>query len=117
MIWKIAVFVWLGIEVWLSHENGEKSGEESAWLARRTGIKEGLLRRSAHFTLFAVLGLLTGFGFGWYGVGFAALLGRGGRGYEERSRRPPLFSRGYAFKFGWGCAGNAGVDLDEVSRV
>lgn len=40
MIWKIAVFVWLGIEVWLSHENGEKSGEESAWLARRTGIKE-----------------------------------------------------------------------------
>jgi len=73
MIWKIAVFVWLGIEVWLSHENGEKSGEESAWLARRTGIKEGLLRRAAHFTLFAVLGLLTGFGFGWYGVGFAAL--------------------------------------------
>ena len=68
MIWKIAAFVWLGIEVWLSHENGEKSGEESAWLARRTGIKEGLLRQSAHFTLFAVLGLLTGFGFGWYGV-------------------------------------------------
>lgn len=73
MIWKIAAFVWLGIEVWLSHENGEKSGEESAWLARRTGIKEGLLRRAAHFTLFAVLGLLTGFGFDWYGVGFAAL--------------------------------------------
>jgi VanZ family protein len=37
-------------------------------LASRTGIKEGLLRRATHFTLFAVLGLLTGFGFGWYGI-------------------------------------------------
>ena len=66
----VVVFI---VECVLSHQGGEKSGEESAWLARTTGIKEGLLRRAAHVFLFAVLGLLAGLGFGWYGIGFAAL--------------------------------------------
>ena len=60
--------LWFVFDVWLSHENGEKSGEESAWLARTTGIKEGVLRRGAHVVLFFVLALLAGVGFGVYRI-------------------------------------------------
>ena len=73
MIWKVAAVVWLIIEVVLSHTPGDRSGAKSKTLSRLTGIKEGLLRRAAHVFLFAVLGLLAGLGFGWYGIGFAAL--------------------------------------------
>lgn len=69
-ITAVVVFIF---EVWLSHENGEKSGEESAWLARRTGIKEGLLRRAAHVVLFLGIALLAGCGYSWYGIAAVAV--------------------------------------------
>lgn len=57
----VVVFI---VEVVLSHQGGEKSGEESAWLARTTGIKEGLLRGGAHVFLFSLLSVFSALGFG-----------------------------------------------------
>ena len=70
---RLAAVVVFIVEVVLSHTPGEKSGEESAWLARTTGIKEATLRRFAHVFLFTVLSLLGAAGFGRYGIGFAAV--------------------------------------------
>ena len=70
---RLAAVVVFIVEFVLSHTPGDRSGAESKTLSRLTGIKEGLLRRAAHVFLFAVLGLLAGLGFGWYGIGFAAL--------------------------------------------
>ncbi len=66
---KFAAVVIFVIEAILSHTPGEKSGEESRWLARTTGIKEGLLRQSAHVVLFFLLSLFAALGFDWWGVG------------------------------------------------
>lgn len=65
--------VWLGIEVWLSHTSGPRSGYQSETLAKLSGVDEVLLRRSAHVFLFLVLGALAGAGFGWIGIGSAAV--------------------------------------------
>ena len=62
----IAVFV---VEVLLSHTPGEASGNQSKWLSSMTGVKEGLLRRTAHVVLFATLAVTAGLAWGWYGVG------------------------------------------------
>lgn len=59
----------------LSHAPGDRSGEESRWLAKTTGVDEGVLRRAAHVFLFAVLGLFAGEGWGWIGVAVAAVWG------------------------------------------
>ena len=58
-----AVMVFI-VECVLSHQGGEKSGEESAWLARTTGIKEGVLRGGAHVFLFSLLSVFSALGFG-----------------------------------------------------
>ena len=47
----------------LSHTPGDRSGEESRWLAKTTGVDEGVLRRAAHVFLFAVLAILVLFAF------------------------------------------------------
>ena len=73
IIWRVTAIVWLIIEVVLSHTPGDRSGAESKTLSRLTGIKEVLLRRAAHVILFAVLALLAGLGFDWYGIGFVNL--------------------------------------------
>ena len=57
----VVVFI---VECVLSHQGGEKSGEESRWLARTTGIKEGLLRGGAHVFLFSLLSVFSALGFG-----------------------------------------------------
>lgn len=72
-LWKIATVVWFGIEVVLSHTPGDQSGAKSQAISRLTGIDEGLLRRSAHVSLFAVLSLLAGVGWGWIGVVVSAV--------------------------------------------
>ena len=66
----VVVFI---VECVLSHQGGEKSGEESAWLARTTGIKEGLLRGGAHVFLFSLLSVFSALGFGWIGIGVATV--------------------------------------------
>lgn len=70
---RLAAVVVFIVEVVLSHTPGDRSGAESKTLSRLTGIKEVLLRRAAHVALFALLSLFAGLGFGWYGIGFAAL--------------------------------------------
>lgn len=72
---KLAAIAWLVFMTVLSHTPGPTSGAESRWLAKTTGIREGMLRRAAHVFLFAVLGLLAGLGFGWTGVAVAAVWG------------------------------------------
>lgn len=72
---KLAAVVWLIIECWLSHTPGEKSGEESAWLARTTGIKEGLLRGGAHVFFFSLLSVFSSFGFGPWAFVFCVVWG------------------------------------------
>lgn len=62
---RIAAVLIFIVECWLSHQGGKKSGEESRWLARATGIKEKTLRRMAHVLLFLALSVCTGLGFGW----------------------------------------------------
>lgn len=68
----LAVVVFI-IEVLLSHTPGEASGNQSHWLSEMTGVKEGVLRRSAHVVLFFLLSLFSGLGFGWIGVGITAV--------------------------------------------
>ena len=43
----------------LSHIGGTASGEESRWLSRMTGVKESVLRRSAHVVVYIILAALT----------------------------------------------------------
>ncbi len=43
----------------LSHIPGGPSGEESRWLSRMTGVKEGVLRKAAHVVLYLVFGVLA----------------------------------------------------------
>lgn len=66
----VVVFI---VECVLSHQGGEKSGEESRWLARTTGIKEGLLRGGAHVFFFSLLSVFSALGFGWIGIGVATV--------------------------------------------
>ena len=66
---KILFFAVFVIEVCLSHTPGEASGNQSKWLSSMTGVKEGLLRRTAHVILFAALAITAGLAWGWYGVG------------------------------------------------
>lgn len=66
----VVVFI---VECVLSHTPGDRSGEESAWLARTTGIKEGLLRGGAHVFLFSILSVFAALGFGWIGIGVATV--------------------------------------------
>ena len=40
------------IEIFLSHQEGRKSGAESKCLSEKTGIKEGFIRSFAHILLF-----------------------------------------------------------------
>jgi len=68
----VAVVVFI-IEVVLSHTPGQTSGAQSQSLSRLTHLPEGFLRRGAHVVLFLALALFAALGFGWYGVGFAAL--------------------------------------------
>lgn len=68
----VAVVVFI-IEVVLSHTLGQASGAQSQSLSRLTHLPEGFLRSFAHVALFLVLVLFAALGFGWYGVGFAAL--------------------------------------------
>ena len=70
---RLAAVVVFIVEVVLSHTPGEQSGSQSQTLSRLTHLPEMALRRAAHVLLFAVLGLLARLGFGWYGIGFAAL--------------------------------------------
>jgi len=67
-----AVLVFI-VECVLSHTPGDRSGRQSETLAKLSGVDEGLLRRLAHVFLFLVLGVLTGAGFGWIGIGAAAV--------------------------------------------
>ena len=62
-----AVMVFI-IEAWLSHTAGDRSGEESRWLAQATGIREGVLRMAAHVFLFLMFSLFAGSGWGWPGI-------------------------------------------------
>ena len=57
----IVVFI---IELWLSHKDGKKSGQDSQTLANWTGINESFLRKFAHVFLFFLLTLLSVYGFG-----------------------------------------------------
>jgi len=68
----VAVVVFI-VECVLSHTPGDRSGRQSETLAKLSGVDEGLLRRLAHVFLFLVLGVLTGAGFGWIGIGAAAV--------------------------------------------
>lgn len=70
---QLAAVVVFIIEVVLSHTPGEQSGSQSQTLSLLTHLPERALRRVAHVFLFAVLGLLAGLGFGWYGIGFVTL--------------------------------------------
>ena len=56
---KIITGFWLVFMLVLSHIGGTASSEESRWLSRMTGVKEGILRRYAHVIVYAVLGVLT----------------------------------------------------------
>lgn len=66
----VVVFI---VECVLSHTPGDRSGRQSETLAKLSGVDEVLLRRSAHVFLFLVLGALAGAGFGWIGIGSAAV--------------------------------------------
>lgn len=66
----VVVFI---VECVLSHTPGDRSGRQSETLAKLSGVDEGLLRRLAHVFLFLVLGVLAGAGFGWIGIGAAAV--------------------------------------------
>lgn len=68
----VAVVVFI-IEVVLSHTPGQASGAQSQSLSRLTHLPESFLRSFAHVVLFLALALFAALGFGWYGVGFAAL--------------------------------------------
>ena len=70
---KLAAVAWLLIECWLSHTPGPTSGAKSRWLAKTTGVDEGVLRCAAHVFLFAGLGLFAAEGWGWTGVAVAVL--------------------------------------------
>ncbi|MBR5343614.1 MAG: VanZ family protein [Oscillospiraceae bacterium] len=72
MGWKIASALWYLFECSLSHQPGKSSGAQSRWLAARSGTDERFLRRAAHPLCFAVLSLLSGLGFGLWGLGFSA---------------------------------------------
>lgn len=56
---KFITILWLTFMLLLSHIPGGPSGEESRWLSSMTGVKESVLRRSAHVVLYLVLGVLT----------------------------------------------------------
>lgn len=47
------------IEVYLSHQNGKKSGAESKSLSERLHLNEHLIRTGAHIGFFAVLTFLS----------------------------------------------------------
>lgn len=68
----VVVFI---VECVLSHQGGEKSGKESRWLARTTGIKEGLLRGGAHVFLFSLLSVFSALGFGPWAFVFCVVWG------------------------------------------
>lgn len=56
---KIITILWLLFMLVLSHIPGEPSGAESRWLSSMTGVREGILRRSAHVVLYLVLAVLA----------------------------------------------------------
>ena len=56
---KVITILWLVFMTILSHIPGGPSGEESRWLSSMTGVKESVLRRSAHVVLYLVLGVLA----------------------------------------------------------
>ena len=47
---------------------GAASSKQSEALSRWSGVDEGLLRRLAHVSLFLVLSVFAGLGFGWQGI-------------------------------------------------
>ena len=51
--------LWLAFMLVLSHIGGQASGEESRWLSRMTGVKESVLRRSAHVVVYIILSALV----------------------------------------------------------
>ena len=59
MLLKIITILWLLFMLVLSHIPGEPSGAESRWLSSMTGVREGILRRSAHVVLYLVLAVLA----------------------------------------------------------
>ena len=56
---RFITLLWLILMLILSHIGGTVSGEESRWLSRMTGIKESVLRRSAHIVVYIILATLT----------------------------------------------------------
>ena len=52
---RLITRLWLLFMLILSHIPGEPSGEESKWLSRMTGVKESVLRRSAHVVLYLMV--------------------------------------------------------------
>ena len=61
---KVLSILVFAIELFLSHQTGDRSGEESKALARVMRIDEGWLRQAAHVILFFLLSLFAGLGFG-----------------------------------------------------
>lgn len=66
----LPVVIWMGVIFWFSHQDGTESGLQSGWILNglvEMGIPEGwvrsswfiwMLRKSAHFTEYFVLGWL-----------------------------------------------------------
>ena len=52
-------FLVLALEAFLSHQQGDVSGEESRMLAEKLHMNEGVLRTATHVAFFSVLSLLA----------------------------------------------------------
>lgn len=88
---RFITFLWLTFMLFLSHIPGGPSGEESRWLSRMTGVKEGVLRRAAHVVVYLVLGVLATVGWLEISMWLRVLVLAGIGIADETSKALPLF--------------------------
>ncbi len=58
MILIILLVCWLALMLFLSHQNGFKSGQISGWVSARIRIPDGVIRRSAHVIVYGVFSFI-----------------------------------------------------------
>ena len=88
---KVITEIWLAFMLILSHIGGTASGAESRWLSSMTGVKESVLRRSAHVVVYIILSTLVMEGWGevelWIRIVVLVLIAV----VDESSKALPVF--------------------------
>lgn len=64
----LLVVGWLALMLFLSHQNGFKSGQISGWISSRTRIPDSVIRRSAHVIVYGVFSFTFMFILMWFDI-------------------------------------------------